>query len=212
MGLFYRKEQKRNPAPPEVTPSTPTVLTDGTLTRIRDTITWARESVKNRVSFDVSIRTEEVCDAVEALLLRENDLRSGEEAYIVSQTVLDYLPNALMPYFGLPRETAETKFLSNGKTAEHVLCEQLDVLKNQIEKILDRLIQEDEAELIANAKFLTDRFEREAFELPSEDTFGIEISQTATLWENMGITRVETRPMLKRRRNTQTSHPRDEKR
>lgn len=126
-----------------------------------------RRAVQGRVGPAVSERVEGICTAIAELLPRATDLGpGGEEMHILVRTATDYLPATLEPYLALPRMYAERKVLSDGKTATQILCDQLDVMHERLDQISDAIARADGDKLLANGRFLAEKFGREGIELP----------------------------------------------
>ena len=126
-----------------------------------------RKAVKGRVSPAVSARVDNVCTAIQQLLPRANELGvASEEMHVLVRMATDYLPGALEPYLALPQSYAEKKPLDNGRTAEQILCAQLDVMSAQMEEITDAVLRADGDKLLANGRFLEQKFGQRGLELP----------------------------------------------
>jgi hypothetical protein len=98
-------------------------------------------------------------DNVLMLLPRLDEMNAGDyDLHIVKQTVSDYLPNTLSTYLELPPAFARMHKMRNGKTAQEVLIEQLNVLDEQINKIVISVNSKDADALIAQGEFLKGKF------------------------------------------------------
>src|SRR5690242_18344786 len=82
----------------------------------------------------------------------------SRDLYVVQRTATDYLPATLQAYLALPPQFAATKVVGNGKTALQVLSDQLDLLAAQLEEITDAVHKQDSDRLLANGRFLEERF------------------------------------------------------
>lgn len=138
-----------------------------------DDITRSLRTIRRRVSGKVSApvgeRVDRICATIELILPRANELGAGsEEMHILVRTATDYLPATLEPYLGLPRMYAEHKLLSDGKTAAQILCDQLDVMHERMEAISDAVARADGDKLLANGRFLSERFGRSGLDLPGD--------------------------------------------
>jgi hypothetical protein len=126
-----------------------------------------KTSIKGRVHKSVLIRVSHICALVEQALPRANELGAGsEEMYILSKMTTDYLPRALNPYLQMPRQYAERNALADGRTATQVLCSQLDVMYAQMWQVNNAILQADGDKLLANGRFLDDKFGPNNFDLP----------------------------------------------
>jgi hypothetical protein len=130
-----------------------------------------RASVKGRVHKSVLMRVNNICALVEQALPRANELGVGsEEMHVLSRMTTDYLPTALNPYLAMPRAYAERTPLADGRTATQVLCGQLDVMYAQMWQVNNAILQADGDKLLANGRFLNDKFGPNRFDLPPPDT------------------------------------------
>lgn len=129
-----------------------------------------RKAVDGRVGLAVSERVNSICTAITELLPRATDLGPGsQEMHILVRTATDYLPATLEPYLALPRMYAERKVLSDGKTATQILCDQLDVMYERLGQISDAVARADGDKLLANGRFLAEKFGREGIALPATE-------------------------------------------
>jgi len=83
---------------------------------------------------------------------------------LIRQTALHYLPQALEAYLALPRIYAERVPVQDGKTAEDVLIEQLQLISQKMKETSQAMFQNDADRLLSNARFLQERFARSAFD------------------------------------------------
>jgi hypothetical protein len=77
--------------------------------------------------------------------------------YNVRQIALAYLPETVDTYLSLPPALAESE-LSQGKTAQAALHEQLDLLDGALNRLVNSLYQEDAQGLLVHGHFLRDKF------------------------------------------------------
>lgn len=82
----------------------------------------------------------------------------SRDLYVVQRTATDYLPATLRAFLALPPQFAATKVVVNGKTALQLVDEQLDLLAAQLEEITDAVHKQDSDRLLANGRFLEERF------------------------------------------------------
>lgn len=127
-----------------------------------------RRATTGKVRPEVSQRVQQISDTIMQLLPRAADLGPGsEQMHILVRTATDYLPATLEPYLALPRMYAEHKVLSDGKTATQILCDQLDVMYERLSQISDAVAAADGDKLLANGRFLAEKFGRVGMQLPS---------------------------------------------
>ena len=128
-----------------------------------------KSSIKGRVDKSVLVRVNHICALVEQALPRANELGAGsEEMHVLSKMTTDYLPSALNPYLQMPRQYAERNALADGRTATQVLCNQLDVMYARMWQVNNAILQADGDKLLANGRFLDDKFGPNSFDLPSD--------------------------------------------
>ena len=89
-----------------------------------------------------------------------------DNLYTVCETVLRYLPETLANYAALPPAFRATRVLKTGKTARDLLTEQLTILDNQLKEVVDNVARGDAEALLANGKFLEDKFRERDFLQP----------------------------------------------
>ncbi len=115
-----------------------------------------------RVPPQISVKVASIASTITETLPRAHALGTGSPGqYVLVQCATDYLPSALRAYLRLPRTYADRHAVSNGKTALVLLSEQLDLLKKEIDEIAEAVNQADTDKLIANGRFLEDKFGRD---------------------------------------------------
>lgn len=134
---------------------------------IRRSIRAVRSSVRGRVHKSVLVRVNNICALIERLLPRAAELGAGtHETHVLTRTATDYLPAAINPYISLPRDYAERVPQADGRTAVQILCAQLDTMYAQLWAVYDTLMRRDGDRLLANERFLDEKFGRSALDLP----------------------------------------------
>lgn len=134
---------------------------------VKRSLRTIRSAVDGRVNRSVSARVDQICSLIEELLPRVREFGpASREMHILVRTATDYLPATVEPYLALPRFYAEHKVVSEGRTATRILCDQLDILKDRLEQIGEALARSDSEKLLANGRFLADKFGHEGIELP----------------------------------------------
>lgn len=149
---FLGKEDA--PAPEQATPAAPTEAD------IQRSLTDV-ESLVGSASVPAPVRSRvlRVTKAVRKTLPRLGFLGVGSyDAYSVIATATNYLPQAVGAYLRLPRDWADTRPVENGKSSLMLLIDQLDLLGVTMEKIYDAANATDAAALIANGRFLQEKF------------------------------------------------------
>jgi hypothetical protein len=118
-----------------------------------------RRRVHGRVPADIEERVERVATTITDILPRADELSHGSEArFVLVKTATDYLPSTVQAYLDLPRTYADAKVVADGKTAHSLVCEQLDVLIQQMDDVSDAVNRADTDRLVANGRFLAEKF------------------------------------------------------
>jgi hypothetical protein len=82
------------------------------------------------------------------------------ELFILERTASDYLPTSLAAYLKLPRAYATQHEVQDGKTPKAILLDQLTLLESKLNEIADDVHRNDADRLLANGRFLQERFGR----------------------------------------------------
>jgi hypothetical protein len=121
------------------------------------------------VPADVLGKVSSIQDTILNLLPRVENLPPGsEDLFILERTALEYLPTALEAYLNLPRAYATLRPVSGGKTASQVLLDQLSLLDSKMNEISDDIAKNDSDKLLANGRFLAEKFGRSELQVPSD--------------------------------------------
>jgi len=91
--------------------------------------------------------------------LREHGAPTAQ-IFEVEQIQTDFGPQALRSYLALAPGTADTDEVLDGKTGHQLIVEQLDLLLAQVDAHLHRASRLGSDELLANHRFLTEKFAR----------------------------------------------------
>jgi hypothetical protein len=112
-------------------------------------------TARTELPVDVQVKVEQIRRKVEVLLgYADRFPPFSHDLYLVRQTASDYLPRTIDAYLGLPKETAERP------AALQELRQQLDLLDAKLDEIAQDLQRQDVDRLLANRRFLEDRFGR----------------------------------------------------
>jgi hypothetical protein len=87
------------------------------------------------------------------------------ELFIVRRTATDYLPESLAAYLKLPQASRARRATPDGKTAKEILVDQLTLLEHKLNEIAEDLVRHDLDRLLANGRFLQERFGRSSLSL-----------------------------------------------
>jgi len=119
-----------------------------------------------RVPADVLAKVQSIQQIILGILPRSGVLPPGSpELYIVQGTATDYLPTALESYLNLPRAYATLHPVQDGKTPKQVLIDQLTLLESKMSEVAEDVHRNDTDRLLANGRFLEERFGRSALSL-----------------------------------------------
>jgi hypothetical protein len=122
--------------------------------------------VSGRVPADVLAKVQSIQQIILGILPRTGTLPPGSpELYVVQRTATDYLPTALESYLNLPRAYATLHPVQDGKTPKQVLIDQLALLESKMNEVADDVHHNDTDRLLANGRFLEERFGRSALSL-----------------------------------------------
>ena len=110
---------------------------------------------------DVQVKVEQIRRKVEVLLgFASRFPPFSQDLYLVRQTASDYLPRTIDAYLALPAVDEDRIVLAVGKPALQELKDQLDLLDRKLDEIAEDLQRRDLDRLLANRRFLEDRFGR----------------------------------------------------
>jgi hypothetical protein len=115
---------------------------------------------------EIRFKIKRIATTINELLPRAGVLGAGSpDQYVLVQCATDYLPTAFQAYLDLPRDYADHRVVADDKTPLALLSEQLDVLTTQIDRIADRVNGVHSDKLIANGRFLSQKFAPGALDL-----------------------------------------------
>jgi hypothetical protein len=152
------------------TPSGPTLnlLGGEAPSDIRAALDRQVSAVKGKVPDDVYQKVVAIQQTILSILPKIDRLGPGsQDAFIVQKTATDYLPSTLQAYLNLPRTYATLHRMTDGRTASQVLLDQLTILDSKLEEVADAVNKNDTDALLANGRFLEDRFGGSALKLPA---------------------------------------------
>jgi hypothetical protein len=114
---------------------------------------------------DVLALVKSLESSIDAILPMLDDKSHGagdQDAYTIRQTALHYLPETIEGYLKLPAAYRNLQPVADGKTAKTLLYEQLTVLDGKMKEIAANLTTNDAQALLANGRFLRERFAKES--------------------------------------------------
>ena len=126
---------------------------------IRKALDRAVRMGEGRLPSDVQAKVAEIRQEVLDILPSANQFAAGsEDLYVIQRTATDYLPATLEAYLALPYAYATTWVLEGGKTPLDLLRAQLQLLDEKLDEITDAVHRQDSDRLVANGRFLEERF------------------------------------------------------
>ena len=137
---------------------------------IRKALERLQRKIKGRVPADVVEKVKGIAETIDSILPRSGRLQAGsEDLFVLQRTATRYLPDTLEAYLALPRAYAAVHPIAGGKTPRQVLSDQLDLLQSRMNEIADAVNKNDSDRLLAQGRFLEERFGRKELSLGAED-------------------------------------------
>ena len=122
---------------------------------------------QGRLSPPLQAKLQEIADTIMGILPHYAEFPPGSpDLFVVGRTATDYLPSALQAYLNLPRAYAALHKMPNGKTADDVLNDQLTLLAAKMDEVADAVHKKDSDALLANGRFLEEKFGASPLALP----------------------------------------------
>jgi hypothetical protein len=133
---------------------------------VEQSLAELQRRIHGHVPADVDLRVKQLATMIGEMLPRADALGEGSNArFLLVRTATDYLPSSLQAYLDLPRSYADNKVVADGKTAHRLLCDQLDMLYEQMDEVSDAVNRADTDKLLANGAFLAEKFGRGPLDL-----------------------------------------------
>ena len=127
--------------------------------------------VSGRVPPEIERKVVSIATTIKDTLPRADALGAGSVGqYVLVQCATDYLPSTLQAYLDMPRSYADHQVVTHGKTPLMLLSDQLDVLAKEINEIAEAVNKSDTDKLVANGRFLADKFGTNPLDLPEGGT------------------------------------------
>jgi hypothetical protein len=134
--------------------------------KVRRALDGTLDMARGRVPGDVMARLDSIRQHILELLPQAGDLPGGaQDLYVLQRTADDYLPTTVRYYLSLPPAYATTQVVQDGKTPLQVLQDQLELLDGQMSEIAEAVHRRDTDRLLAQGRFLEERFGRDARDL-----------------------------------------------
>ena len=131
--------------------------------------------ITGKVPPEVMAKVLKIRQIIYGILPRAGNLAPGSpELFIIERTATSYLPTSLQAYLNLPRAFATLHAVQDGKTPKEILLDQLTLLENKMSEVADDVHRNDADRLLANGRFLEERFGRSPLSLkPPASSEGI---------------------------------------
>jgi hypothetical protein len=130
-------------------------------TEIEASLDGLLQSIRGKVQPDVLTKVQSIAATIHEILPYGTKIDAGsQDTFTVRQAVLEYLPDTLESYLKLSPRLAEQKVLKDGKTAQALLNEQLELLNVSLKDILDSYHRNDTEQLLVQGRFLRDKFQK----------------------------------------------------
>jgi hypothetical protein len=147
---------------------------------VRDGLAKLLRALRGKVADDLYAKVMSIQQSILGTLEIEHSMTDAADpnVYLIRQTALAYLPDAFSTYLRMPRATAERRPIAGGRTPHDVLLEQLDLMDRRLADVADDMARHDSDKLLANGRFLAEKFGASAFQLDT-DAVTSEPSQSA---------------------------------
>jgi hypothetical protein len=127
--------------------------------------------ITGKVPPEVMAKVLMIRQTIVGILPRSGSLPPGSpELFIIERTATDYLPTSLQAYMNLPRAYATRRPVQGGKTPKEILLDQLTLLETKMNEVADDVHRHDSDRLLANGRFLQERFGRSSLSLKPPDS------------------------------------------
>jgi hypothetical protein len=151
------------PGPPRVAIGGTSFDPDG----IRRSLQRQVDMSRGKLPPPLQAKLQEIADTIQGILPHYAEFPPGSpDLFVVGRTATDYLPSALQAYLSLPRAYATLHKMPNGKTADEVLGDQLALIDAKMDEVADAVHKKDSDALLANGRFLEEKFGQSPLALP----------------------------------------------
>jgi hypothetical protein len=124
-------------------------------------------ALRGKVADDLYAKVVSIQTSILGTLETERTAGDGADpnVYLIRQTALAYLPDAFSAYMRMPRLMAERRAIAGGRTPHDVLLDQLDLMDRRLADVADDMARHDSDKLLANGRFLVEKFGVSSLEL-----------------------------------------------
>jgi len=135
----------------------------GQLATLRRTVS----TQSNRLGEDVVKSVGGLLDILDEIVTKWSDLLvAPEQAHVVQQMIVDYLPTSLQTYLNIPATFALSARVEGKKSAHDELLDQLTLLTTEADKIRSAVYSKDLDALGDQSRFLQQKFGKSSLDLP----------------------------------------------
>ena len=135
---------------------------------LRDGLDRMIISIRFRVKDDIYNEVQEIRNSILFLVSHADPMDMVDpEVYTIRQIALRYLPEALSAYLQVPRIYAEMRPVAEGRTPHDVLLDQLNLMDAKLREVGDDMMRHDSQNLLANGRFLAERFATSSIQVPA---------------------------------------------
>lgn len=139
---------------------------------VRDGLEHLVRAIRGKVADDLYAKVVAIQGSILGTLETEGSAGDGADpnVYLIRQTALAYLPDALSTYMRMPRVMAERRAIAGGRTPHDVLLDQLDLMDRRLADVADDIARHDSDKLLANGRFLAEKFGVSSLEVDADAT------------------------------------------
>jgi hypothetical protein len=135
---------------------------------VRQALSKQMNAIHGKVPPEIEAKVQSINDTILGILPHYGEFPAGSpDLFVVGRTATDYLPRALQSYLNLPRVYATTHPVEGSKTSQQVLSDQLDLLGSKMNDVEDAVHKKDSDALLANGRFLEDKFGKSQLSIPA---------------------------------------------
>jgi hypothetical protein len=118
------------------------------------------DRIRGKVADDLYAKAVDIQTSILATISTDGTTGSSADpnVYLIRQTALSYLPEAFTTYLRMPRLYAERRAVVDGRTPHDVFLDQLTLMDDRLADVADNIAQHDTDKLLANGRFLADKF------------------------------------------------------
>jgi hypothetical protein len=130
---------------------------------VREALDALMKSIQGKVPDDIYAKVSSIRDSILVTLGNGNgggagaSMVSDPNVYLIRQTAMSYLPEALNAYLALPKLYAN-RSLGGRKSAHDTLLDQLNLMNQKMTEVAEAMVAHDTDRLEAHGRFLAEKF------------------------------------------------------